>query len=193
MREVDGTIEGKFSEHCGGNDGIGGSKFRVGEGKVVSMGGIRGGAFSLRRKSLRMEVGWKYENNSSMGSRLMERGDEKSRLEKLVEDLKYSLMEVRMVDREVMKFVALLTATWLTLYLAVLFKLALFFWHLWERNDENEVKSTLLLKEKGSSFPFSVVLSDGQCCSLEQAGSVVNGTGTAVLQWAFRKFGNPIF
>ncbi|GJX87658.1 hypothetical protein Tco_0339672 [Tanacetum coccineum] len=48
MREVDGTIEGKFSEHCGGNDGIGGSKFRVGEGKVVSMGGIRGGAFVIR-------------------------------------------------------------------------------------------------------------------------------------------------
>ncbi|GJW87727.1 hypothetical protein Tco_0163067 [Tanacetum coccineum] len=41
------TIEGKFGEHCGGNDGIGGSKFGVGEGKVVSMGGIGGGLFAI--------------------------------------------------------------------------------------------------------------------------------------------------
>ncbi|GJX00545.1 hypothetical protein Tco_0184458 [Tanacetum coccineum] len=43
-----GTIKGKFGEHCGGNDGIGGSKFGVGEGKVVSMGGIGGNAFAIR-------------------------------------------------------------------------------------------------------------------------------------------------
>ncbi|GJZ22535.1 hypothetical protein Tco_0559574 [Tanacetum coccineum] len=92
-----GTIEGKFGEHCGGNDGIGGSKFGVGEGKVVSMGGIGGGAFAIRSivskdgrgggglvvdggRSSRVsrkawgEVGG-VENNSSMGSRLMARGD----------------------------------------------------------------------------------------------------------------------
>ncbi|GJS71389.1 Rac-like GTP-binding protein 3 [Tanacetum coccineum] len=43
-----GTIEGKFGDHWGGNDGTGGSKFRVGKGKVVSMGGIGGGAFAIR-------------------------------------------------------------------------------------------------------------------------------------------------
>ncbi|GJV61663.1 hypothetical protein Tco_1467763 [Tanacetum coccineum] len=42
-----GMIEGKFGEHYGGNDGIGGSKFGVGEGKVVSMDGIGGGAFAI--------------------------------------------------------------------------------------------------------------------------------------------------
>ncbi|GJX25719.1 hypothetical protein Tco_0232015 [Tanacetum coccineum] len=42
-----GTIEGKFGEHYGGNDGIGGSKFVVGEGKVVSTDGIGGGAFAI--------------------------------------------------------------------------------------------------------------------------------------------------
>ncbi|GKB64399.1 putative ribonuclease H-like domain-containing protein [Tanacetum coccineum] len=125
------TIEGKFGEHCGGNDGIGGSKFGVGKGKVVSMGVIGGGAFAIRTivskdgqgggglvvdggRSSRVsrkdwgEVGG-VENNSSMGSRLMERGDVSldgwSRLKKLVEDPKYSPMEVRMVDSEVMKFV----------------------------------------------------------------------------------------
>ncbi|GKE38142.1 hypothetical protein Tco_1461547, partial [Tanacetum coccineum] len=58
-----GSDKGKFGEHCSGNDGIGGSKFGVGEGKVVSMGGIGGGEAS------------RVENNSSMGSRLMARGD----------------------------------------------------------------------------------------------------------------------
>ncbi|GJS39121.1 hypothetical protein Tco_0564164 [Tanacetum coccineum] len=58
-----GTIKGKFGKRYGGNDGIGGSKFGVGEGKVVAMGGIGGGEAS------------RVENNSSMGSRLMARGD----------------------------------------------------------------------------------------------------------------------
>ncbi|GKA27817.1 ankyrin repeat family protein [Tanacetum coccineum] len=35
-----GTLEGRFGEHCGGNGGIGGSMFRVGEGKDESMGGM---------------------------------------------------------------------------------------------------------------------------------------------------------
>ncbi|GJX00308.1 hypothetical protein Tco_0184221 [Tanacetum coccineum] len=119
-----GTIEGKLVKHSV-EIGIGGSKFGVGEGKVVSMGGIGGGAFAIRSivskdgrgggglvvdggRSSRVsrkawgEVGG-VENNSSMGSRLMARGDEKSRLEKLVEDPKYSPMEVRMVDREEFK------------------------------------------------------------------------------------------
>ncbi|GJS05204.1 hypothetical protein Tco_0321712 [Tanacetum coccineum] len=48
-----------------------GSKFRVGEGKVVSMGGI-GGAKSIRKAW--GEVGG-VENNSSMGSMLMARDD----------------------------------------------------------------------------------------------------------------------
>ena len=43
-----GTIEGRFGEHCGGNGGIGSSKFGVGDGNVESMGGIGGGAFSIR-------------------------------------------------------------------------------------------------------------------------------------------------
>ncbi|GJV78401.1 hypothetical protein Tco_1509985 [Tanacetum coccineum] len=43
-----GSIEAKFGEHYGGNDVIGGSKFGVGEAKVVSMGGIGGGAFTIR-------------------------------------------------------------------------------------------------------------------------------------------------
>ena len=42
-----GTFEGRFGEHCGGNGGIDGSKFGVSEGKVESMGGIGGGAFSI--------------------------------------------------------------------------------------------------------------------------------------------------
>ncbi|GKB09243.1 hypothetical protein Tco_0837555 [Tanacetum coccineum] len=92
-----GTIEGKFGEHCGGNDVIGSSKFRVGEGKVVSMGRIGGGAFDIcsivskdgrggeglvvdRGRSSRVSrKAWGefsgVENNSSMGSRLMARGD----------------------------------------------------------------------------------------------------------------------
>ncbi|GJY89681.1 hypothetical protein Tco_0504877 [Tanacetum coccineum] len=92
-----GTIEGKFGEHCGGNDGIGGSKFGFGEGKVVSMGGIGGGAFAIHlivskdgrgsgglvvdggRSSRVSRKAWGevggVENNSSMGSRLMARGD----------------------------------------------------------------------------------------------------------------------
>ena len=43
-----GTIEGRFGEHCGGNVGIGISKFGVGDGKVESVGGIGGGAFAIR-------------------------------------------------------------------------------------------------------------------------------------------------
>ncbi|GKC23275.1 hypothetical protein Tco_1025425 [Tanacetum coccineum] len=80
-----------------GNDGIGGSKFGVGEGKVVSMGGIGGGAFAIcsivlkdgrggeglvvngGRSSRVSRKAWGevggVENNSFMGSRLMERGD----------------------------------------------------------------------------------------------------------------------
>ncbi|GJR60010.1 hypothetical protein Tco_1502172 [Tanacetum coccineum] len=95
-----GTIEGKFCEHCGGNDGTGGSKFGVSEGKVVSMSGIGGGAFAIRlivSKDGRGGGGLVVDGGRSLR--------EKSRLEKLVEDLKYSLMEVRMVDMEVMKFV----------------------------------------------------------------------------------------
>ncbi|GJV81349.1 hypothetical protein Tco_1517219 [Tanacetum coccineum] len=93
----DGTLEGRFGEHCGGNGGIGGSMFKVGEGKDESMGGIGGGSLARRlmvsndgrgggglvvvggrslrelRKALG-EVG-KVENNSSIGSRLIARGD----------------------------------------------------------------------------------------------------------------------
>ncbi|GJR37912.1 hypothetical protein Tco_1213596 [Tanacetum coccineum] len=102
----DWTIEGKFGEHCGGNDGICGSKFRVGEGKVVSMGGIRGGAFAIRlivSKDGRGGRGLVVDGGRSSRVSIKSFGEEKSRLEKLVEDPKYSLMEVRMVDREVMK------------------------------------------------------------------------------------------
>ncbi|GJT78176.1 hypothetical protein Tco_1044901 [Tanacetum coccineum] len=92
-----GTIKGKFGKHCGGNNGIGGSKFGVGKGKVVSMGGIGGGAFAIHsivskdgrcggglvvdggRSSRVSRKAWGeiggVENNSSMGSRLMARGD----------------------------------------------------------------------------------------------------------------------
>ncbi|GJS90682.1 hypothetical protein Tco_0773318 [Tanacetum coccineum] len=45
-----GTLEGRFGEHYGGNDGIGGSMFGVVEGKDESMGGMRGG--SLARRSM---------------------------------------------------------------------------------------------------------------------------------------------
>ncbi|GKC84778.1 hypothetical protein Tco_1140495 [Tanacetum coccineum] len=45
-----GTLEGRFGEHCGGNGGIGGSMFGVGEGKDESMGGMGGG--SLARRSM---------------------------------------------------------------------------------------------------------------------------------------------
>nr|GEW06547.1 hypothetical protein [Tanacetum cinerariifolium] len=34
-----GEFKGRFGEHCGGNDGIGGFMSRVGEGKNESMGG----------------------------------------------------------------------------------------------------------------------------------------------------------
>ncbi|GJZ00065.1 hypothetical protein Tco_0517494 [Tanacetum coccineum] len=95
--ESGGTIEGKFGEHCGGNDGIGGSKFGVVQGKVVSMGGIGGGAFAIHsivskdgrgggglvvdggRSSRVLRKAWGeiggVENNSSTGSRLMAIGD----------------------------------------------------------------------------------------------------------------------
>ncbi|GJS32190.1 hypothetical protein Tco_0530572 [Tanacetum coccineum] len=93
----DETIEDKFGKHCGGNDGIGRSKFGVGEEKVVSMGEIGGGAFAIRsivskdgrggggllvdggRSSRASRKAWgevgEVENNSSMGSRLMAKGD----------------------------------------------------------------------------------------------------------------------
>ncbi|GJX44971.1 hypothetical protein Tco_0261647 [Tanacetum coccineum] len=45
-----GTLEGRFGEHCGGNGGIGGYMFRVGEGKDESMGEMGGG--SLDRRSM---------------------------------------------------------------------------------------------------------------------------------------------
>ncbi|GKE65767.1 hypothetical protein Tco_1519928, partial [Tanacetum coccineum] len=90
------------------HDGIGGSKFGVGEGKVVSMGGIGGGAFSIRSivsKDGRGGRGLVVDGGRSSRVSRKAWGEEKSRLEKLVEDPKYSPMEVRMVDREVMKFV----------------------------------------------------------------------------------------
>ncbi|GJT54178.1 hypothetical protein Tco_0989232 [Tanacetum coccineum] len=73
---------------------------RVGGGLVVD-----GGRSSRVSRKAWGEVGG-VENNSSIGSRLMARCDvsldgwEDPRLEKLVEDPKYSPMEVRMVDRE---------------------------------------------------------------------------------------------
>ncbi|GJV85504.1 hypothetical protein Tco_1525402 [Tanacetum coccineum] len=42
-----GTLEGRFGEHYGGNGGIGGSMFGVGEGKNKSMGGIGGGSLAI--------------------------------------------------------------------------------------------------------------------------------------------------
>ncbi|GKB20609.1 hypothetical protein Tco_0854532 [Tanacetum coccineum] len=87
----------KFGEHLSGNDGIGGSNFGVGEGKIVSMGGIGGDAFTIHsivlkdgrgdgglvvdggRSSRVSRKAWgevgEVENNSSMGSRLMARDD----------------------------------------------------------------------------------------------------------------------
>ncbi|GKF02715.1 hypothetical protein Tco_0029638, partial [Tanacetum coccineum] len=44
------TLEGRFAKHCGGNGGIGGSMFGVGEGKDESIGGMGGG--SLARRSM---------------------------------------------------------------------------------------------------------------------------------------------
>ncbi|GJS04855.1 hypothetical protein Tco_0321363 [Tanacetum coccineum] len=61
-----GTIEGKFGEHCSGNDGTGGSKFGVGKGKVVSMSGIGGCAFAIRLI---------VSKDSQGGGGLMARGD----------------------------------------------------------------------------------------------------------------------
>ncbi|GJY24002.1 hypothetical protein Tco_0397660 [Tanacetum coccineum] len=126
-----GTIEGRFGEHYGGNSGIGGSKFGVGEGKVKSMGGIRG------------EVGG-VENNSSMGSRLMTRGDvsldgwvgaREGEVKDGGVDLEVGVDEVR----------GLLKQHSLTLILAVLFKLALFSLSIMRENDKNEVTNHFLL------------------------------------------------
>ncbi|GJR02355.1 hypothetical protein Tco_1540810 [Tanacetum coccineum] len=161
-----GTIEGKFGEHCGGNDGIGGSKFGVGEGKVVSMGGIGGGAFAIRSivskdgrgggglvvdggRSSRVsrkawgEVGG-VENNSSMGSRLMARGDVS--LDGWVGagggEVKGGGVDLGVGGDEVR---GLLKQHGLTLILAVLFKLALFSLGIVRENDENEVTNHFLL------------------------------------------------
>ncbi|GJV32760.1 hypothetical protein Tco_1393160 [Tanacetum coccineum] len=43
-----GLIEGRFGERCGGNGGRGGSMSGVGEGKVDSIGGMRGGSLAIR-------------------------------------------------------------------------------------------------------------------------------------------------
>ncbi|GJR52078.1 hypothetical protein Tco_1402599 [Tanacetum coccineum] len=51
-----GRFEGRFGEHYGGNGGIGGSMFGVGEGKDESIGGMRGG--SLARCSMVSNDGW---------------------------------------------------------------------------------------------------------------------------------------
>ena len=91
-----GTIEGRFEEHCGGVGGIGISKFRVGDGKVESMGGIGGGSLAIRSMVARDGLGGEglvvdggrspkmsskvgddggVENKSSIGSRLMVIGE----------------------------------------------------------------------------------------------------------------------
>ncbi|GJW50016.1 hypothetical protein Tco_0091367 [Tanacetum coccineum] len=42
-----GLIEGRLGERCGGNGGRGGSMSGVGEGKVDSIGGMRGGLLAI--------------------------------------------------------------------------------------------------------------------------------------------------
>ncbi|GKG58413.1 hypothetical protein Tco_0592192, partial [Tanacetum coccineum] len=44
----DRRFEGRFGEHCGGNGGIGGSMFGVGEGKDESMGVMGVGSLARR-------------------------------------------------------------------------------------------------------------------------------------------------
>ncbi|GJS33441.1 hypothetical protein Tco_0531823 [Tanacetum coccineum] len=157
---------GKFGEHCGGNDGIGGSKFEFGEGKVVSIGIIGGGAFAIRSivskdgrgggglvvdggRSLRVsrkalgEVGG-VESNSSIGSRLMARGDVS--LDGWVGagagEVKGGGVDLGVGGDEVH---GLLKQHGLTLILVVLFKLALFSLGIVRENDENEVTNHFLL------------------------------------------------
>ncbi|GJU06807.1 hypothetical protein Tco_1123237 [Tanacetum coccineum] len=130
-----GTIEGKFGEHCGGNNGIGGSKFGVGEGKVESMGGIRGGAFAIHSI---------VSKDGQGGGGLMERGDVS--LDSWVGASRGEVngggVYLGVGGDEVC---GLLKQHGLTLTLAIIFKLALFSLGIVTENDENEVTNNLLL------------------------------------------------
>ncbi|GKE54363.1 hypothetical protein Tco_1489519 [Tanacetum coccineum] len=130
-----GTNEGRFGEHCGGNGRTGGSKFGVGEGNVVSMGGIGGGAFAIRLIVLKDGQG---------GEGLMARGDVS--LDGWVGagegEVKGGGIDLGLGGDEVR---GLLKQHGLTLILAVLFKLALFSLGIVRENDENEVTNHFLL------------------------------------------------
>ncbi|GKB33956.1 hypothetical protein Tco_0873357 [Tanacetum coccineum] len=49
------TIEGRFGEHCGGNGGIGGSKFGVSEGKEFKRTGAEDPRQKLKERRVKLE------------------------------------------------------------------------------------------------------------------------------------------
>ncbi|GKD07320.1 hypothetical protein Tco_1187005 [Tanacetum coccineum] len=64
-----GLIEGRLGKRCGGNGGRGSSISGVGEGKVDSIGGMRGGLLAIRSMVSNDGRGWKIFEGVKKGLR----------------------------------------------------------------------------------------------------------------------------